>query len=80
MKDSKFTQINEGIVGLKRVARPFDQADIDGEPVETACDGGIAFFLPSDSSVGTAVSNKALRYGDVGESSFGEDSERERDA
>lgn len=78
----------------KRVPRPFDQADIDGEPVETTLKDDVPFFIAT-SSVGATtpaardpdlqqsrVSSvpKDASYGDVSGSSFGDDIERERDA
>jgi hypothetical protein len=80
MTGTKNRQVGGGISGLKRVPRPFDQADIDGELVETAHDEGIPFFLPPGPAGGPYIAEKGFRYGDVAKSSFGEDSERERDA
>jgi hypothetical protein len=84
-----YRQANGAQGESKRVPRPFDQADIDGEPVENACAENVPFFIPagsngarfdrSNAGGGTAV-DTPLRYGDVSASSFGDDSERERDA
>lgn len=86
-----YRQASDAQAGSKRVPRPFDQADIDGEIVEHACGAHVPFFIPAqsreslptnehvDSQPGGATGTTG-RYGDVGSSSIGEDSERERDA
>lgn len=75
----------------KRIPRPFDQADTDGELVEHGCAANVPFFIPAHplvapsnsgqaASVSANASDATGRYGDVALSSIGEDSERERDA
>lgn len=93
MNGSRYPQAGAAPGDSKRVPRPFDQADIDGEPVENASADNVPFFIPARVT-GSLLDNDGNlrpagtgadaitdgRYGDVAASSFGDDTERERDA
>lgn len=93
MNGLKNRNVSDGLGVYKRVPRPFDQADIDGEPVETTLGDDLPSLMPTHSAVFSAAiikrdvdsdrfssQDRALRYGDVSGSSFGDDLEREHDA
>ena len=86
-----YRQASELQGGSKRVPRPFDQADIDGELVEHERGAHVPFFIPAQSPQDATSKERpdtplaeaagtTGRYGDVSSSSIGDDSERERDA
>lgn len=93
MNGTKNTEAGNIRIVSNRIPRPFDQADIDGEPVETVISERLFFSAVdrADGSVPMAepsavpkhcipIPQADITYGDVSGSSFGDDSERERDA